>query len=188
MTFTTDAGLKETKDKMNKAVTFLEEELKGIRTGRATPALVENIRVEAYGSTQPLKNLAQIMVSDARTLQIKPFDSTTLKDIERGISASDLGITPNNDGKIIRINLPPLSEERRKQLVHHVKDLCEQQRVSLRNLRRDILKKAEQAKKEHGITEDDHKKFDKQISDLLKAEEAKVDDLFKKKQAEVMTV
>jgi ribosome recycling factor len=188
MTFASDPALRETREKMNKAVEFLDHELKGIRTGRASPALVENIRVEAYGSQQPLKNLAQISVPDARSLQVKPFDGSILKDIDRAIQASDLGITPNNDGKVIRLNIPPLTEERRNKLVHHVKDLCEQQRISLRNLRRDILKKAETAKKEHGITEDEHKKFDKQISDLLKEEEKKIDDLFKKKSDEVMAI
>jgi len=119
---------------------------------------------------------------------IKPFDSSILKEIEKAIMASNLGITPGNDGKVIRLVMPPLTEERRKQLVHHVKELCEQQRISLRNLRRDVLKKAETAKKEHGMTEDEHKKFDKQISDLLKEEEKKIDDAFKKKEAEVLAI
>ena len=188
MTFSAEASLRESREKMNKAVSFLEDELRGIRTGRATPALVENIHVEAYGQQQALKNVAQIMVPDAKSIQIKPFDPSIIKDIERAIQASNLGITPNNDGKVIRLTMPPLNEERRKQLVHHVKELCEQQRISLRNLRRDILKKAEQAKKEHELTEDEHKKFDKQISDLLKDEEKKIDDSFKKKSEEVLAI
>jgi ribosome recycling factor len=188
MTFAADAALRETREKMNKAVSFLEEELRGIRTGRATPALVENIHVEAYGAQQALKNVAQIMVPDPRSIQIKPFDGGILKDIERAILASNLGITPNNDGKVIRLAMPPLTEERRKQLAHHVKELCEQQRISMRNLRRDVLKKADQAKKEHALTEDEHKKFDKQISDLLKDEEKKVDEAFKKKSEEVLAI
>lgn len=188
MTFSADAALRETREKMNKAVAFLEEELRGIRTGRASGALVENIHVEAYGAQQALKNVAQIMVTDAKTIQIKPFDGSILKDIERAIQASNLGIMPSNDGKVIRLTMPPLTEERRKQLAHHVKDLCEQQRVSMRNLRRDVLKKADQAKKEHELTEDEHKKFDKHISDLLKDEEKKVDDSFKKKSEEVLSI
>lgn len=188
MTFSADAALKETRDKMQKGVAFLEEELRGIRTGRATPALVENLHVEAYGAQQALKNVAQILVPDPKSIQIKPFDGGILKDIEKAILASNLGITPNNDGKVIRLVMPPLTEERRKQLVHHVKELCEQQRVSLRNLRRDVLKKAEVAKKEHGLTEDEHKKFDKSISDLLKESEKRIDDAFKKKSEEVLAI
>jgi ribosome recycling factor len=188
MTFSSDGSLRETREKMNKAVAFLEEELRGIRTGRATPALVENIHVEAYGAQQSLKNVAQIMVPDPKSIQIKPFDPGIIKDIERAIQASNLGIMPSNDGKVIRLAMPPLTEERRKQLAHHVKELCEQQRVSLRNLRRDVLKKADQAKKEHAMTEDDHKKFDKQISDLLKDEEKKIDEAFKKKSEEVLAI
>jgi ribosome recycling factor len=188
MSFDIDAAGRETREKMGKALAHLEEELKGIRTGRATPGLVEHIQVEAYGSNQPLKNVAQIGVPDARSLSIKPFDASILKDIERAIQASNLGVNPTIDGKQIRINLPPLSEERRKQLVAHVKQLCEQQRVALRNLRRDVLKKAEGAMAEHAITEDAHKKFEKTVSDLLKDTEKKVDEVFKKKQEEVMTV
>jgi ribosome recycling factor len=188
MTFSSDGSLRETREKMNKAVTFLEDELRGIRTGRATPALVENIHVEAYGAQQALKNVAQIMVPDPKSIQIKPFDASILKDIERAILASNLGITPGSDGKVIRLVMPPLTEERRKQLVHHVKELCEQQRISLRNLRRDVLKKADAAKKEHALTEDEHKKFDKQISDLLKDEEKKIDEAFKKKSEEVLAI
>lgn len=188
MTFAADAALRETREKMNKAVQFLEDEMRGIRTGRATPALVENIHVEAYGSQTALKNVAQIMVPDPKSIQIKPFDPGIIKDIERAILASNLGITPNNDGKLVRLAMPPLTEERRKQLVHHVKELCEQQRISLRNLRRDVLKKADQAKKEHALTEDEHKKLDKQISDLLKEEEKKIDDSFKKKSDEVLAI
>jgi ribosome recycling factor len=188
MTFAADSSLRETREKMNKAVAFLEEELRGIRTGRATPALVENIHVEAYGAQQALKNIAQIMVPDPKSIQIKPFDGSILKEIERAILGSNLGITPNNDGKVIRLSMPPLTEERRKQLAHHVKELCEQQRISLRNLRRDALKKADQAKKEHTLTEDEEKKFDKQITDLLKDEEKKIDEALKKKTEEVLAI
>jgi ribosome recycling factor len=167
---------------------YLDAELKGIRTGRATPGLVEHIRVEVYGSGQPLKNVAQISTPDARTIAIKPFDGSTLKDIERGIAASDLGVMPNSDGKTIRINLPPLTEERRKQLVAHVKSICEQQRVQLRNARRDYLKKVEAALAEKTVTEDARTKFDKQVNDLHKDMEKRIDDLFKKKSEEIMQI
>jgi ribosome recycling factor len=186
--FNTDAVLKEVREKMQKAVDYLDAELKGIRTGRATPGLVEHIRVEVYGSGQPLKNVAQISTPDARTIAIKPFDGSTLKDIERGIAASDLGVMPNSDGKTIRINLPPLTEERRKQLVAHVKSICEQQRVQLRNARRDYLKKVESALAEKTVTEDARTKFDKQVNDLHKDMEKRIDDLFKKKSEEIMQI
>ena len=186
--FNTDAVLKEVREKMQKAVDYLDAELKGIRTGRATPGLVEHIRVEVYGSGQPLKNVAQISTPDARTIAIKPFDGSTLKDIERGIAASDLGVMPNSDGKTIRINLPPLTEERRKQLVAHVKSICEQQRVQLRNARRDYLKKVETALAEKTVTEDARTKFDKQVNDLHKDMEKPIDDLFKKKSEEIMQI
>lgn len=186
--FNTDAVIKEVREKMQKAVDYLDAELKGIRTGRATPGLVEHIRVEVYGSGQPLKNVAQISTPDARTIAIKPFDGSTLKDIERGIAASDLGVMPNSDGKTIRINLPPLTEERRKQLVSHVKSICEQQRVQLRNARRDYLKKSETALAEKTVTEDARTKFDKQVNDLHKDMEKRIDDLFKKKSEEIMQI
>jgi len=186
--FATDAVIKEVREKMQKAVDYLDAELKGIRTGRATPGLVEHIRVEVYGSGQPLKNVAQISTPDARTIAIKPYDASTLKDIERGISASDLGVMPNSDGKTIRINLPSLTEERRKQLVSHVKSICEQQRVQLRNARRDYLKKCEVALAEKAVTEDARTKFYKQVNDLQKDMEKRIDDLFKKKSEEVMHI
>ncbi|HYC76119.1 MAG TPA: ribosome recycling factor [Planctomycetota bacterium] len=188
MTFSTETAFKETKDKMAKAVAHLEEEMRGIRTGRASPGLVEGIPVEVYASHQPIKNVAQIAIPDARTISIKPFDTSIVKDIERAIQASSLGVNPSVDGKTIRINLPPLSEDRRKQLVAHVKQICEAQRVALRNLRRDVLKHAEKAYAAHEITEDAWKKFDKQVSDHLKETEKKIDDVFKKKSEEVLTV
>jgi ribosome recycling factor len=188
MTFATDAALKETREKMQKATAHLEEEMRGIRTGRATPGLVENIPVEAYGSHQPLKNLCQIGIPDPRTISIKPFDGSIVKDVEKAIQASNLGINPSSDGKSIRLNLPPLSEERRKQLVAFAKEKCEQQRVALRNLRRDVLKHGEKAYAEHAITEDAWKKFEKQVSDLLKETEKKIDEVLKKKSEEILTV
>ncbi len=188
MTFSTDDTLKETREKMSKAVAHLEEEMRGIRTGRATPGLVENIMVEAYGSHQALKNVAQISTPDPRSIAIRPFDASIVKDIEKAIQASNLGINPSSDGKQVRLNLPPLSEDRRKQLVAFSKDKCEQQRIALRNLRRDALKHGEKAHTEHVITEDVWKKFEKQVSDLLKETEKKIDDVLKKKSEEILTV
>jgi ribosome recycling factor len=188
MTFATEAASKEAREKMQKALAHLEEEMRGIRTGRAAPGLVENIQVEVYGSHQPIKNLAQIATPDPRSLSIKPFDMSTLKEIERAIQASNLGINPINDGKQIRLVLPPLSEERRKQLVAFAKERCEAQRIALRNLRRDVLKHGEKAYAEHVITEDAWKKFEKSVSDLLKETEKKIDEILKKKSEEILTV
>src|SRR5512139_23921 len=128
---------KEAEERMKGAIQALEEDLGGIRTGRASPALVERLPVEYYGTPTPLIQLASISVPEPRALLIKPFDGSTLKIIERAIQASDLGLTPNNDGKSIRLNLPPLTEERRKDLVKIVHARVEESRVAVRNIRRD---------------------------------------------------
>ena len=130
-------ALKEAEGRMLSAITSLDEDLSGIRTGRASPALVEKIPVEYYGTAVPLIQLATISVPEARSLLIRPFDPTTIKHIEKGILASELGLTPNNDGKVIRLNLPPLTEERRRDLAKVVHNRVEESRVSIRNVRRD---------------------------------------------------
>src|SRR4030042_115331 len=130
----------EAEEHMKGALEALEEDLAGIRTGRASPALVEKLSVEYYGMPTPLMQLASISVPESRTLLIRPFDATTLKNIERAIMASDLGLTPNNDGKVIRLNLPPLTEERRRDLVKLVHNRLEEARVAVRTVRRDGIK------------------------------------------------
>ncbi len=177
----------EFEDKVEKAIHHLTEHLGGIRTGRASPALVDTIRVEAYGAQSPLNQLAHISVPEARQLMVKPFDPSIMKDIERALLTSDLGLSPANDGKVIRLSLPPLSEEQRTKLVGKVKEMAEAARVALRNSRRDANKHADQAQKDHGLTEDFNRDLHDQVQDLLKKAETRVDEILAKKTEEIMT-
>jgi len=145
----------EAEVRMKGAIQALEEDLAGIRTGRAHPALVEKLPVEYYGIPTPLIQLASISVPEPRMLLIRPFDASTLRAIERSIQASDLGLTPNNDGKAIRLNLPPLTEERRRDLVRLVHSRVEEGRVAVRNVRRDMIKDLKDFEEEKMISEDD---------------------------------
>jgi len=149
---------KEAETRMKGAIQSLEEDLSGIRTGRAHPALVEKLLVEYYGTPTPLVQLASISVPEPRSLLIKPFDPATLKTIERSILASDLGLTPNNDGRQIRLNLPALTEERRRDLVKVVHHRLEDSRVAVRNIRRDMIKDLREFEEEKMISEDELKK------------------------------
>ena len=146
---------KEAETRMKGAIQSLEEDLSGIRTGRAHPALIEKLHVEYYDVPTPLIQLATISVPEPRQLLIRPFDASTLRTIERAILASDLGLTPNNDGKAIRLNLPPLTEERRRDLVRLVHQRAEDGRVAVRNVRRDLIKDLHEFEKEKMISEDD---------------------------------
>ncbi len=188
MDFSYDGILAECKTKMTKCVEFLGDELKGLRTGRASSGLVETVRVDYYGSMTPLGQLAQITTPDAKTIAIKPFDVSQIKAIEKAILAANLGITPNSDGKVIRLSVPPLTEQTRKQMVSKIKDLAETQRIAIRNVRRDANKHAEQAKKDSVLTEDDLKRILSDIQDLTKASEKQVDEVFKVKSAEIMEI
>ena len=146
---------KEAETRMKGAIQSLEEDLSGIRTGRAHPALIEKLHVDYYDMPTPLIQLATISVPEPRQLLIRPFDASTLRTIERAILASDLGLTPNNDGKAIRLNLPPLTEERRRDLVRLVHQRAEDGRVAVRNVRRDLIKDLHEFEKEKMISEDD---------------------------------
>jgi ribosome recycling factor len=172
--------------KMKKAVDVLHDELKGLRTGRASTGLVENLKVEYYGTATPLKQLATLAAPQADTIIIKPFDPASIKDIEKAIKTSDLSIAPLVEGKIIRLNIPPLSEERRKQLVAQAKQLGEQSKVSIRNIRRDANKHLETKQKEKAITEDDLEKGKKQIDEVTKEHTEKIDQMVKHKSDEIM--
>ena len=141
--------------RMRSAIQVLHDDLAAIRTGRASPALVEKLPIEYYGTPTPLMQLASIGVPEPRTITIKPFDPTTLKVIEKAIQTSDLGLNPNNDGKVIHLNLPPLNEERRRELVKHVHHRLEESRIAVRNVRRDSLNDMRDFEKEKLITEDD---------------------------------
>jgi ribosome recycling factor len=181
-----DEILLDAEDRMDKAVSFFHQELVGIRTGRASSGLVESIRVEYYGSPTPLKQIANISAPEAQLLIIRPFDASSLKDIEKAILASDLGLTPNNDGKLIRLTVPPLSGERRKTLVSRVKELAEEARVAIRNVRRDANKSCDAAEKAKDMSEDQRDHTKEEIQNLTKTYEAKVNDLADKKSAEIM--
>lgn len=172
-------------EKMGKAIAFLEDEFKGVRTGRATPALVDRIKVDYYGNPTPLLQLAQITVPEPRMLALKPFDPQSVKEIEKAILKSDLGVTPIVDGKTVRIPLPPLSGEQRKKLVGRVKEMAEAAKVSLRNIRRDAMKHLEGLKEEH-TSEDEVDRGKAHVQDQLKEHEKRVDELLGAKSKEIL--
>lgn len=183
---TSDEILFDTEERMEKAADVFRDELRGLRTGRATPALVDSLRVEAYGSPTPLKHLAQISTPDPQQIVIKPFDASVLKDIEKAIRSSDLGLAPNSDGKIIRLTVPPMSGEQRQKMVARIKKLSEESKVSIRNIRRDGNKHFETAEKNKEMTEDERDKGKESVQDLTKRFEDRVTDLAEKKSKEVL--
>jgi ribosome recycling factor len=179
---------KDTETRMKGAVESLEEDLAGIRTGRAHPALVEKLQVEYYGVPTPLIQLASISVPEPRSLLIRPFDATTLRAIERGILASDLGLTPNNDGKSIRLNLPPLTEERRRDLVKLVHNRVEDGRVSVRNIRRDEIKDLRDFEQEKLISEDELKRGEEEVQKLTDHYIEELNAIGERKEKEILEV
>jgi ribosome recycling factor len=183
---TSDEILLDTEERMEKAVNVFRDELRGLRTGRATPALVDSLRVEYYGSPTPLKQLAQINTPDPQQIVIRPYDQSVLKDIEKAIRSSDLGMSPNNDGKMIRLQVPPMSGEQRKKLVQRIKKSAEDAKVSCRNIRRDGNKHFDQAEKAKEMTEDDRDKGKEEVQSLLKKYEEKIEDMAEKKETEIM--
>jgi ribosome recycling factor len=180
--------LTESETRMKGAIQAFEEDLAGIRTGRASPALVERLHVDYYGVPTPMIQLATISVPEARQLMIRPFDAATLKTIEKAILASDLGLTPNNDGKVIRLNLPPLTEERRRDLVKILHNRMEDSRVAVRNVRRDIIKDLREFEKEKLISEDDLKHTEEELQKMTDRMIAQIDAIGDKKQKEIMEV
>jgi ribosome recycling factor len=183
---TSDEILFDAEERMEKAVQVLQDSMRGLRTGRATPALVDSVRVEYYGSPTPLKQMANITAPEPSLIVIRPFDPSVLKDIEKAILASELGLTPMNDGKLIRLAIPALSGERRKQLTGRVKDLAEEARVAIRNVRRDANKHADQSEKDKVLTEDECEQTKEQVQDLTKKFESKINELADKKSAEIL--
>ncbi len=181
-----DDILLDSEERMQKAVSHLKNGLAGIRTGRANPGLVESVRVEAYGSLQPLKQLASVSAPEATQLVIRPYDPSTIKDIEKAIVASDLGFNPQNDGRLIRINIPPLSADVRRNLVSRIKDLAEEARISIRNVRRDGNKAADQAEKSKELSEDARDAVKEEIQELTKKYESEVNEMAKNREHDVM--
>jgi ribosome recycling factor len=183
---TADDILLDAEDRMEKAIAVLKKNLSGIRTGRASPGLVDSLRVEVYGSQTPIKQLASVGVPEPTQIVIRPYDPGTAKDIEKAIIASDLGFNPQNDGRLIRINIPPLSGEVRRKMVSRIKDLAEEAKISLRNIRRDANKAAEQSEKDKQISEDVRDSVKEEVQELIKKCESQVNDLAKAREKEVL--
>jgi ribosome recycling factor len=183
-----DALIKETEARMTTATEALGREFASIRTGRASASFLDPIRVDYYGTLTPLNQMASVAVPDARTITIQPWDVAQLKAIEKAIVASDLGITPMNDGKIIRLVIPTLTEERRKQLAKTVGKVAEEGRVSIRNLRREANDKLKGLARDKKISEDDERRAHEQIQKTTDRFIARVDELLKKKEQEILTI
>jgi ribosome recycling factor len=183
-----DTILLEAEEAMTKAVDYLKHELRGIRTGRASAAMIEYVKVDYYGASTDLKSLAAISVPEPTQLLVKPFDAGAVSEIKKGIEAAGLGLNPISEGKQLRINVPPLSGERRQQLVGRCKKLGEEAKVVLRNARRDANKHADGLKNAGSYPEDEIETLHKEIQDLLKRYEGQVDDLIEHKQKEITEV
>jgi ribosome recycling factor len=178
----------ECRDKMRKAVAHLQEEFGGIRTGRATPGLVDKIKVDAYGSEVPLQQLAGISVPEPRLLVISPYDKGSMKAIEKAIQASDLGVNPSNDGANIRITFPELTTDRRKELVKVVKKMAEDGRVAVRNVRRDVMHHLKELVHNGEVGDDDERRAEEQAQKLTDQHTKTIDDLLKHKESEILEV
>jgi ribosome recycling factor len=181
------ALVKDMETRMNSAVDALVRELASVRTGRASAALLETVRVDYYGTPTPVTQMASVSVPDARTLAIQPWETAQLSAIEKAILKSDLGLTPVNDGKLIRLVLPPLTEERRKQLARSVHKLAEDARVAVRNVRREVNDKLKAMAKDKKVSEDEERRGHDQIQKTTDRFIAKVDELLKKKEQEILS-
>ncbi len=180
--------MQNTENKMNKAIDSLVNDFASIRAGRANPAILDKISIEYYGASTPLAQVGTISVPEARSLVIQPWDATVLKDIEKAILASDLGLTPNNDGRVIRLNFPPLTEERRKELCKGVSKRGEEAKVAVRNIRRDSLEAYKKQKKNNEITEDDLKDIEEKIQKLTDKFVKQIEGITSEKEKEIMEV
>jgi len=178
--------LLDAEERMDKALQHLKSNLAGIRTGRAAPGLLDSVRVTAYGSQSPLKQLASVGAPEPQQLVIRPSDTSIIKDIEKAIVASELGLNPQSDGRIIRINIPPLSTDTRKKLVARIKELAEEAKISIRNVRRDANKALETAEKDKLISEDDRDSSKEEVQELTKKYEDEVSEVAKSREADVM--
>jgi len=183
-----DDLMQDLRERMSKSVEVLQDDLLSIRTGRASPALVEKLPVEYYGTMTPLLQMASIAVPEPRLLVIRPWDPSALADIERAILKSDLGLTPMNDGKLIRLSIPRLTEDRRRELVKLVARRVEDARVAIRNLRRDALKDLQEFEKEKMISEDDFFRAKDEVQELTDEFIAKIDEIGERKESEVMEI
>lgn len=178
----------EMKKKISKSLDALNHEFAGLRTGRASVAILDHVKVEYYGNLTPLSQVATLSVPESRTITIQPWDPSQIHPIEKAILASGLGLTPSNDGKVIRINIPQLTSERRKELIKVAKKYTEDCKVSIRNIRRDANEDAKKLEKDKGISQDDLKKIQHEIQDITDKHVAKADELLARKEAEIMEV
>ncbi len=180
--------LKTAEERMGKALSHAQDQLHHIRTSRASTALVENLRVDYYGTPTPLNQMAQLSVPEPRQIMIKPFDASTLQEITKTLQKSDLGISPENDGKVVRLTMPPLSGDQRQKYAAKAKDLAEEGRIAMRNVRRDANKEADALQKSSAITEDDNRDLHDAIQKLLKDFEGKMGVVQDKKTQEILEV
>lgn len=180
--------MSDAKTRMHKAVEALQHELLTVRTGRASPGLVEQLKVEYYGAPTPLLQLATISAPDAKLIVISPYDKTAIGAIEKAIQKSDLGLQPSNDGAVIRLNIPPLTEERRKELAKHVRKRVEEARVAVRNVRRDIHEHIRKLEHDHTISQDELHRSETELQKLTDDQIAQIDDLGTEKEQEILTV
>ena len=183
-----DLMLEDARDRMDKAIAHARSEFSSIRSGRAAPELVERLTVEAYGVPMRLQELASVSIPEARQLLITPHDPANLDAIERSVRLSALGLTPSSDGRALRLNFPPLTEDRRKELVRVVKQMAEDGRISIRNIRRDVRKDMEKAEKENDISNDELIRAEKDLDKLTQTSESGIDDALNSKEEELLEV
>ena len=181
-----DEIMMDAEERMEKAVSVFTNELTGLRTGRATPGLVDSIRIDYYGSQTPLKQVASISVPEPQQIVIRPFDANIMNEIVKAIQSSDVGLAPKSDGRLIRLNVPALSGERRRQLSGRIKEFAENARIAIRNIRREANKHADTATKDKVLSEDDRDKVKEAIQELTKTYEAKVNDSATAKEKQIM--
>lgn len=175
-------------EKMDKTISVFNENLSEVRAGRANPAILNKVKIDYYGTPTPINQVAGVSVPEARLIVIQPWDASVLKEIERAILASDIGINPNNDGKVIRLNFPELNEERRKELVKDIRKTAEEAKVAIRSIRRDAIDEAKEMQKKSEITEDDLKNEEDQIQKLTDKKIEEIDSLLAAKEKEIMTI
>ncbi|OKH10859.1 ribosome recycling factor [[Limnothrix rosea] IAM M-220] len=180
--------LNDLRENMQKTIEATQRSFNTLRTGRASTALLDRITVEYYGAETPLKSLASITTPDSSTIMIQPFDKGSVSDIERAISMSDLGLTPNNDGMIVRLNIPPLTKDRRKELVKTASKLAEEGKVAIRNIRRDAIDDVRKQEKNSDISEDESRGLQDEIQEITDEFTSKIDELLKVKEKDIMTV
>lgn len=180
--------IKNTEEKMSKTISVLERDYKSIRAGRANASVLDRITVDYYGAPTPIQQMAAVSTPEPRVLMIQPWDATTIKDIEKAILISDIGINPQNDGRVIRLSFPPLTEERRKEIVKEVKKLAEENKVAIRNTRRDAIEKLKGLKKANTITEDDVANGEKKIQNLTDKACKEIDELASVKEKEILDI